>query len=420
MTRTIANKARSATELLLKSMFWGSRADDSGLTSASAFHVVRPHIGAGFYYAAEALLDAVLFIRRHASSHLRSLPIEDLQSMLLAFIDEQFDGLRFAWWQIPEDRPFLGHLPAKEIERLAAAMMESPIFVAPRMLFLFPLAIAETAAPFRSESFFLLPPEELGAELTEWYETDELKPYHHPPVPMHSTMPLVKTSCWLGVRAPVSTTALRMRNVIMGALSLLPHPLERYLFSMRTVPTGYSSFERRATYHSGDASSPSLSEDLVIANGDHGWLRTLAAKLGSNETNDRKALLALQYFFRAWVKDPAARVAPLCGAIEALRKGQDKSGEQFIEAMASLGPAFEKRRVTDLLEIRGAVIHGGAPNVYEVSAYQDYWAAYRCDPIRDLELVAARYLQRAIFGPAFAQRPHTYADLIRQHTGANV
>ena len=71
-----------------------------------------------------------------------------------------------------------------------------------------------------------------------------------------------------------------------------------------------------------------------------------------------------------------------------------------------------------LAKLRAGVIHGGAPNIYEASVYQQYYANYRRDPIRDLELATARCLQAEIFGGALTERPHTYAELIRQVTGA--
>jgi hypothetical protein len=65
-------------------------------------------------------------------------------------------------------------------------------------------------------------------------------------------------------------------------------------------------------------------------------------------------------------------------------------------------------------------VHGGAPNVYESSSYEKYYETYEDDPTRDLELIVARCLQAVIFGDCFAERPHTYAELIKQHTGMEV
>lgn len=417
MTHTVANPVK-AVELVLRSIF---RTPNFARPEGGGFHVVRPHSGAEIHFEAGALLDAALFIRRNASSHLQSLSVGDLQQMLVGFMSDQMNLFRFDWWRLPDGVPFADYITAEGKAELAEAMAHSPIFTPPDVLFLYPIKIASVVAPFRSRPFFLLPPEELPPELAPWYDDHEITPDRHPPTPMHSGMPLAETSCWLGVRSPEGEIALRIRNAILGSCALLPHPFERYLFSIASVPKGYMSFGTRATYHSGDASTPALGEKLRIEEADHAWLTLLAHKLESDVGRDRKEVLALQYFYRAWVRDPATRVAPLCGALDALFGDQNAATEAMVVAVgAQLGPSFDATRARRLAKLRAGVIHGGAPNIYEASVYHRYYVDYRRDPIRDLELATARCLQHEIFGDAFSERPHTYADLIKQHTGTVV
>lgn len=407
-----------AVELVLRSVF---RSPPLATPEGGGFHVSWPQSGAEIHFEAGALLDAALFIRRNASSHLRLLSVGDLQQMLVRFMGDQMDLFRFNWSLLPDDVSFADHIKAEGKAELAEAMARSPIFAPPEVLFLYPIKIGKVVAPFRSRPFFLLPPEELPQELARWYDADEIKPDRHPPTPMHAGMPHSEISCWLGVRSPMGETALRTRNAILGACALLPHPLERYLFSMGTVPTGHMSFDTRATYHSGDASTPALSEKLQLEAADHAWLTLLAQKLGSDVERDRKATLALQYFYRAWVRDPATRVAPLCGALDALFGDRDAATQAMVEAVgAHLGPSFDATRAKRLAKLRASVIHGGAPNIYEASVYHRYYVDYRRDPIHDLELATARCLQQKIFGDALSERAHTYAELIKQYTGATV
>jgi hypothetical protein len=341
--------------------------------------------------------------------------------MLTRFIGGQIRVPRFDWWQLPEGVPFAAHVTAEGKAKLAEAMSRSPIFTPPEVLFLYPINIAKVGAPFRSPPFFLLPPEELPPELAHWYDDDEIKPDRHPPSPMHAGMPLSEVSCWLGVRSPLGENAVRTRNVILGACALLPHPLERYQFSVASVPSGHMSYEAGATYHSGDFSTPALSQQLQIGAADQTWLALLVEKLESETKDDRKAVLALQYFYRAWVPNPATRVAPLCGALDALFGDRDAATEAMVHAVGGhLGPSFDATRARRLAKLRASVIHGGAPNIYEASVYHRYYVDYRRDPIRDLELVTARCLQHRIFGESLSERPHTHAELIRQHTGASV
>ncbi|WP_328281638.1 hypothetical protein [Sphingobium sp.] len=403
-----------AIELLLRSMFRSKRVGsvDGG------YQVSKPHIGTEIYFEAGALLEAALFIRREASPHLRSLSVQDLQRMLVNFMREEIESLRFNSWGLPDNASFADHINASEKIQLAEAMKRSPIFVTVNDLFLYPIKIAKVEASFRSQSFFLLPPEELAKELMQWYDPDEIRPNCHPPTPMHAGMPSADISCWLRVRAPLAEVALRNRNAILGACALLPHPLQRYCFSIATMPKGYMSFKSRATFHSGDASTPALSEYLEIATVDHLWLSALAEKLNSDSKRDRKSVLALQYFFRAWVKDPAARVAPLCGALDALFGDKEAATQAMVDAVGTqLGPEFDEARARKLAKLRAGVIHGGAPNIYEASIYHKYYTDYRCDPIRDLELATARCLQHEIFGGTLIERGHPYADFLGQYAG---
>lgn len=410
----VSTSAAEAADLILKAIVRRPELE----SGAGGFQVSRPHSGAEIHIEGSALLDAALFIRRNASAHLRSLSVDDLQQMLVKFMGDEMDLFRFNWWSLPDGASLADHVTAEERAELALAMDRSPIFAPPQILFLYPVTIANVAAPFRSDHFFLLPPRELPPELARWYDADEVLPEKHPPTPMHVGMTLTDTSCWLGVRAPVGEIALRKRNAILGALALLPHPMERYTFSMRVVPPGYMSFGSTATYHSGAAATPALSEKLALGPEDRGWMETLARLLTSDHGSDGKALLALQYFYRSWVRDPATRVGPLCGALDALFGDRDAATQAMVDAVGRhLGPSFDAARARRLAKLRAGVIHGGAPNIYEASVYHRYYVDYRQDPIRDLEIATAGCLRRRIFGDDMVERPHTHADLVRQITG---
>lgn len=412
-----STSAAEAVDLVLKAIVRRPELN----SGTRGFHVSRPHSGTEIHFEGSALLDAALFIRRSASAHLRSISVDDLRQMLVKFMGDEMDLFRFHWWSLPDGTSLADHVTPEERAELASAMDRSPIFAPPHMLFLYPVTVANVGAPFRSDHFFLLPPRELPQELARWYDADEVMPEKHPPTPMHEGITLTDTSCWLGVRAPIGEIALRMRNAILGALALLPHPMERYTFSMRAVPPGYMSFGSTATYHSGAAATPALSEKLALGPADRRWMETLARLLASNNGRDGKALLALQYFYRSWVRDPATRVGPLCGALDALFGDRDAATQAMVNAVGShLGPSFDAKRARQLAKLRAGVIHGGAPNIYEASVYHRYYVDYRQDPIRDLEIATAGCLRTTIFGDDMVERPHTHADLIQQITGGIV
>lgn len=85
-----------------------------------------------------------------------------------------------------------------------------------------------------------------------------------------------------------------------------------------------------------------------------------------------------------------------------------------------MGEAYDYGRLKLLLGLRASVIHGGAPNVYESRNYHLYYERYEEGAIRDLELIVARCLQAVVFGSTMTERPHTYAALIKEHTGREI
>ncbi len=64
--------------------------------------------------------------------------------------------------------------------------------------------------------------------------------------------------------------------------------------------------------------------------------------------------------------------------------------------------------------IRGAVIHGGAPDVYESGKYLKYYQTYSADPIDDLDEVVTESLRRRIFGETLHPQDGPDVELITQ------
>ena len=49
------------------------------------------------------------------------------------------------------------------------------------------------------------------------------------------------------------------------------------------------------------------------------------------------------------------------------------------------------------MKIRGDVIHGGAPDIYDSRNYRKYYQNYSVDPIDDLDEVVTESLRRRVF-----------------------
>ncbi len=426
-----SSSPRRAIDLLLAAMFC-QRHPDRHRHSFMYKEPGKPHVlsGAGFEvnYDLRGLLQAALFIRRNAASHLRSLSVGDVEKALTDFMssnfwilgDEAWDGCLLGGGQ-KSDEAFSTFVSEGTKKRLAEAIHASDLFVEPCQLFVFPLVVVNVAQNFDCSAFFFVEPGGLTLDrLPPGYAAADVRSESFPPF-ARSNGTGQSPSSWLGVWAPTKETARRNRAAILGALALLPHRHERYLFTMRKVFGGFCVFDGSPTMVSSEPHTPALSENVVIGSEDHSWLSVLAEKITSPVKADRRSMRALEYFYRAWVPDPTRRFPTLFGALDAIYGDAAKATQSVIEAVGPvMGAAYDYQRLKLLLGLRASVIHGGAPNVYESSDYHRYYERYEEDATRDLELIVARCLQAVIFGSAMQERPHTYAELFKRETGRDI
>lgn len=181
----------------------------------------------------------------------------------------------------------------------------------------------------------------------------------------------------------------------------------------------------------GDAHTPPLGKDIIIGAADHAWLTILGQKFQANEKRARRELRALEYFHRAWPTDQSERFPILCMALDAVFGDANQATRAVIEGVrTTLGEHVSEPRLRLLMELRGAVIHGGAPDVYDSRKYGRYYDEFGHDPIVDLELVVAACLRKRVFGAALVEHAdpdeHMIAEmqakgrLPRQLTGETI
>lgn len=426
-----SSKPRNAIDLILASMFC-QRAPDrrqhSFMYNKPGRHPFTGGAGFEVNYEDRGLLKAALFMRRNAASHLGSLSVADVEKVLTDFISDNFwmigneawDGCLLGAGQT-RDASFSEFVSSGTKERLAETIAASDLFIEPRQLIAFPLVTVRVEEEFECPAFFLVRPDGLKlSRLPPGYIDADLQSDSFPPFGRWDGIRRSPSS-WLGVWSGTAEVAKRHRAAILGAVALLPHRLERYLFSGRTLFGGLCTFTGSLSMTSSDPHTPALSEDIVIGKADHEWLAALANKLVSLTKVDKRQMRALEYFYRAWVPDPTRRFPTLFGALDAIYGDAGKATQSVIEAVGPvMGAAYDYDRLKLLLGLRASVIHGGAPNVYESSDYHKYYERYEEDATRDLELIVARCLQAVIFGSTMRERPHTYAALIKEHTRREV
>lgn len=376
-------------------------------------------MGIEIYYHRRELTLAVLYVRKHGPLYLRYLPIWKIWSMLQHFISENF------WYLSGECflQRFEGTL-AKTIkeatkERLADAIALDSIFTPADELNMFPLDTIRVEADFDSSAFFLAPSNGLTpARLPEGFQPQFINSTQFPPL-TEWTGKKHNPSAWLGVRSPAPEAAERQKAVILGAIALTPLPRYRHSFSGRTVFGGRCTIARSATTSFGDPHTPPMIHDIVITQRDHEWLEILADKLNRNEKAIRRQMRALHYFYRAWALDPSERFAPLCMSLDAIFGQAGSAAQAIIDSVRSvIGTHVEDARLRKLMDLRAAVLHGGAPEVYDSSKYDEYYEAYGTDPIYEMELVVAYCLRAQIFDLKLAEHDDPHAALIREGQAA--
>jgi hypothetical protein len=419
------SQARTTIDLLLGSIYY-KRAPDR---SAHSFIITKPGhhplsggLGIELNYDDRTLTTAILYLRQHGATYLGALSVSEVRSFLTSFVSDNFWLIQGEAWLKLTDQSLAQILSENAKQALTNAMEVSHLFVEPRDLTLFPLSVVQVTHPFVSECFFLVPPHGLTESLLDHREAQSrLAPAIFPPfVDLEwKTQPV---AAWLGIWAPNPETALRLRSAILGAVSLLPHPMERYMFSRRTLVRGRCTILAGSHQLSmGDPHTPALMQDIIISDVDHESLTLLVSKLGSPTKADKKQIRALEYQYRSWVPDPTRRFPTLFAALDAIYGDAAAATQAIIGAVAPvMGLEYDYDRLKLMLSLRASVIHGGAPNVYESSSYHRYYERYFTDATRDLELIVARCLQIKIFGEVLKERPHTYAVQIKQETGRMV
>lgn len=369
-------------------------------------------------YRQKELVRAVLFVRRQGPPYLRLISLNDVRTALTDFLSENY------WYLVDEtfaqsfDCSFAEHVSEAPKQALALALEQSKLFRPSQLLTVFPLVTVTIDKDFDSDTFFVVRPSGLDhRRLPENVSQRWLNPDQFPPMKDWRGIKQ-EPSGWLGIRSPALLAAKKMKSAILGAFALVQHPNERYLFTGRKTFGGYCILNERFTTSLGSSHTPPIGDNIVLTAADHAWLATLGKKLLSNEKNDRKHLKALEYFYRAWPYGPAERFPVLFMALDALfdaGEGDGVTRTVMKGVTALLGDEYAEERLRLLIELRGSVIHGGAPDVYDSRKYGRYWQLYGADPIRDLELITAACLRKAVFSDLLVEHPHTHAELIAKH-----
>ena len=374
--------------------------------------VARRNLGASLHYQKSEMIRAAHYVRQNGAPYLRYLDIGDVWSLLTSFVVDAYWIVANECWIPRFEGTYADRVSAETKTAFADALAASALFAPQTFITLFPLMPIRVDSPFIGSSFFLCDPPALAARLADKSPERWLDPQVFPPL-KDPRMPVKSPTSWLGVHAPNVTVAKKMRAGILGAIALAPEPHQRHSFSGRAMFGGHCTVQNGDVGVGGNsAHTPPLMSDIVIGKDDLLWLTEVDRLLASGTRVDRRRLYALEYFYRAWPLDPAARFPVFCMALDGIFGDANQATQAVIDGVRGLlGDHLDSARLRDLMALRAAVIHGGAPDVYDSRKYGRYYQTYLADPIFDLELVVAACLRARIFGELMPPYQDAYADL---------
>lgn len=411
-----ANIQKEAVKLLLAAMY---QPEGRGRTQAFMYGPIGANdweksFGTELYYDESLLVKAVLHVRRVGPAYLRKMPFESIRSMLMNFVSDNF------WYLADESfETFSGsyaeNTTGQSHDSLAEALAASEVFQPRNRLTVFPLVPVEVADNFDSDIFFLIDADSLGGDrLPNWVEADGIVSDQYPPIRDWKGTKNTPTS-WLGIRSPAVQASNRIKAAILGALALTPLPQYRHMCSMRSMFGGCCTFDNSFTVTFPAPATPALMENIVVTNDDHEWLEILSTKVMSASKVTRREIRALEYFYRAWFLDHSERFPILCMALDSIYGDANHASQAVIDGIRNLlGDGIEEDRLRLITNLRAAVIHGGAPEVYDSKKYAKYYDNYGSDPVGDIGIVIAECLRRKIFGQTLREHTDPHAMLIAE------
>lgn len=353
--------------------------------------------GTDIYYHSLELNLAALHVRNVGPRYLKALPLDEIRSKLQNFMTENFWYIKFVLGS-NDKRPLNLWIPEKEKLDLASALGSCSLFQPTNDLTVFPLVPVVVKTNFRSDQFFFSSPQHENAFYLSYDELIEFDTRNFPPKVGFKGQ-IHKPSAWLGVYSPDYRAALKTRSSILGALALTCLPQHRYMFSGRKIFGGRCTISIDSiTWFFDKEHTPPCMYDIHITDIDVSWMKQLSIKLQSTDKNVIRELKALEYFYRAWSLSPEERFPVLCMALDAIFGDVNNATQAVVDGVCeALDSRAIDKQLRAILGLRAAVIHGGAPDVYDSAKYPKYYKKYECDPIRDLELVVCHCLRDKVF-----------------------
>lgn len=372
------------------------------------------------YYHFVDLNLAALHVRSTGPYFLKALPLNEICSKLQNFMSENFGCIGNLAFGSRDERPLNLWIPEREKIELAKALASCALFWPTNDLTVFPLVPVAVKTNFRSDQFFFSSAQDENPFfLDDERLRREFDAQNFPPQVGFKGR-VRRPNSWLGVYSPDYRAALKARSSILGALALTTLPHYRHMFSGREVFGGRCTISKEGiTCSSEKKHTPPCMNDIEITDMDIDWMTILSDKLRTPDEGVMRELKALEYFFRAWSLLPEERFPILCMALDAMFCHANNPTQEVVDGVSeTLGGIASEQQLRKILKLRGSVIHGRAPDVYDASEYPKYYKKYGCDPIRDLELVVSACLRERVFQGELLEHPDPNTEVIEMDRAA--
>jgi len=373
--------------------------------------------GADIFVKEHKYIEALLFIRRYGASFLRDISLGSLWSMTTSFVTEHYAYISEGRLALSPGLSLAQQVSPRGLAALSQAMLRSSLFNPSYQVTLYPLVTVRVKDRFQSRHFALTGSDGLSSVLKGFgISQPSLLPAQFPPIEGLAVLP-TPTSNWLCIHAPDPLIARKRACAILGALALTAIRRQRYLQTGRSIHGGYCTLSVEAVSCSPgtEPMTPRIFSDIILTQADHLWLEILSTLFDGTEHAQKSRVRSLEYFHRAWFDDARERFPILCMALDSLVAAQHRHTKAAVDFVVStINEPINRHRLRLLMRLRGAVVHGAAPDVYESEHYEAYYSQYGENPTCDLELVVARCLRQGIFGGALKAHPNPHAEIVEK------
>lgn len=412
-----SNASEQLASKILKSIF---RSGGNKRTQRHSFLFGKPgcnhwekRLGTEIYYDSDELLEAAFYSREVGASYLKRIPIAVIESKLTNLVSENYGIWGYETFGKMFDSCYLDFISEEAIRAFSDAIEHSNLFKPTNVLVAFPLQVVSVQEEFVSKHFQIVKPHTL-ADIKYPINVSlfDVKPDKFPPSERHSNK-FYELNSWLCVTAPNLEAAKKKKAAILGAMALKYKDGIRYQCNSVDHMGGYCLFSDSMTTSFGNAHTPSVLQKLKVDVNDRFFLSTLNDILSSESVNDFKKIRALEYFYRAWFLDESERFPFLFMCLESLYGDGHNANQSVITGIKSaISDELSEQRLRLLAGLRGSIVHGGAPEIYDSRKYAKYYKKYKVCPSKDLSVLVASCINQTVFNGAIHKQPDEHQAII--------